>query len=89
MPYFLYPGMKLKDSVKRKYHPQIKNLKMVITKPLSYDPMMTEVVTDRIRQLKNEQKIQYSDHECDILLIGHGGSAIKMPEMLSFIWLIL
>lgn len=86
MPYFLYPGMKLKDSVKQSAKiGQIKNLKMVITKPLSYHPMMTEVVIDRIHQLKNEQKIQYSDHECDILLIGHGSSDKNARE--AFIYM--
>jgi sirohydrochlorin ferrochelatase len=86
MPYFLYPGMKLKDSVKQSAKiGQIKNLKMVITKPLSYHPMMTEVVIDRIHKLKNEQKIQYSDHECDILLIGHGSSDKNARE--AFIYM--
>ena len=73
MPYFLYPGMKLKDSVKKSAKiASIRNLKLVIAKPLSYHSMMTEVVIDRINQLKNEQKIHYPNSECDILVIGHG-----------------
>jgi sirohydrochlorin ferrochelatase len=75
MPYFLYPGMKLKDSVKQSAKiGQIKNLKMAITKPLCYNTIITDVVVDRIHQLKSEQKIQFSNSECDILLIGHGSS---------------
>jgi precorrin-8X/cobalt-precorrin-8 methylmutase len=75
MPYFLYPGMKLKDTVKQSASiGQRNNLKMIITKPLSYHSILTEVVIDRIHQLKTEQKIQYSDLACDILLIGHGSS---------------
>jgi precorrin-8X/cobalt-precorrin-8 methylmutase len=75
VPYFLYPGMKLKDSVKQSAKiGQIKNLKIVITKPLSYHYIIPQIVNDRIHQLKSEQKIQYSDSECDILLVGHGSS---------------
>ena len=75
MPYFLYPGMKLKESVKQSAKiSQIRNLKIAITKPLSYHSMMTEVIIDRINQLKSERKIQYPDCECDILLIGHGST---------------
>ena len=75
MPYFLYPGMKLKDSVRQtarisKDH----KLNLVITKPLSYHSMMTELVIDRLNGVKKDKDIQYSDLECDILLIGHGSS---------------
>ena len=75
MPYFLYPGMKLKDTVRQSASiGQRMNLKMIITKPLSYHSILTDVVINRIHQLKTEQKIQYSDLACDILLIGHGSS---------------
>ncbi|HYZ49432.1 MAG TPA: CbiX/SirB N-terminal domain-containing protein [Nitrososphaeraceae archaeon] len=75
MPYFLYPGMKLKDTVRQSASiGQKMNLKMIITKPLSYHSILTDVVINRIQQLKTEQKIQYSDLACDILLIGHGSS---------------
>jgi len=75
MPYFLYPGMKLKDSVRQSARiSKIKKLNLVITKPLSYHSMMTQLVMDRITCLKKEKSIRYSDLECDILLIGHGSS---------------
>jgi sirohydrochlorin ferrochelatase len=75
MPYFLYPGMKLKDSVRQSaIISKIQKLNLVIAKPLSYHPMMTELVIDRINSLKKEKDIRYSDLECDILLIGHGSS---------------
>ena len=75
MPYFLYPGMKLKDTVKQSASiGQRKNLKVIITKPLSYHSILTDVVIARIHQLKTERKIQYSDLACDVLLIGHGSS---------------
>ncbi len=75
MPYFLYPGMKLKDSVKQsamfgKNH----NLKIVITRPLSYHPLMASLVVDRVSELKKDKNIAMPDNECDVLLIGHGSS---------------
>ena len=76
MPYFLYPGMKLKDTVKQSAKiGRDKNLKLVITKPLSYHPMMAQLIVDRINWLKrNKCVINYSDKECDVVLIGHGSS---------------
>ena len=75
MPCFLYPGMKLKDTVKQSAKiGKEKNLKLVITKPLCYHPMMTQLVFDRINQLKRNKFVEYSDKECDVVLIGHGSS---------------
>ena len=85
MPYFLYPGMKLKDSVKKSAQiGKIKNLKFVIAKPLSYHSMMTELIVDRINQLKKEQHIQYPDTECDVLVIGHGSSDKNARDALIY-----
>src|SRR5918911_3476059 len=75
MPYFLYPGMKLKDAVKQVAKIACdKNLKISITKPLSYHPMMAQIIIDRINELKKNREIKYLDSECDVLLIGHGSS---------------
>ena len=75
MPYFLYPGMKLKDAVKQVAKIACdKNLKISITKPLSYHPMMAQIIIERINELKKNRDIKYLDSECDVLLIGHGSS---------------
>lgn len=75
MPYFLYPGMKLKETVKRSAKISLdKKLDLIITRPLSYHPMMSELVTERITELKREKGISLPDSECDVLLIGHGSS---------------
>lgn len=75
MPYFLYPGMKLKDSVKQSARiGRDKRLSMTITRPLSYHPMMAQLIVDRIGELKKERGISYPDRECDVVLIGHGSS---------------
>ena len=75
MPYFLYPGMKLKDTVKQSAKiGRDKNLKLVITKPLSYHPMMVQLIIDRVNELKKSKGIVQLDKECDVVLIGHGSS---------------
>ncbi len=75
MPYFLYPGLKLKDAVKQSARiGHNRNLKMAITKPLSYHPMMSQLIVDRVNELKNSKGIMYSNEDCNILLIGHGSS---------------
>jgi precorrin-8X/cobalt-precorrin-8 methylmutase len=75
MPYFLYPGMKLKDTVKQCAKiGRDKNLNLVITKPLSYHPVMVELIIDRIDELKKTRCISQPDRECDVVLIGHGSS---------------
>jgi sirohydrochlorin ferrochelatase len=75
MPYFLYPGMKLKDSVRQSaIIGRDKKLMLAITKPLSYHPMMARLIADRINELKKDKGISYPDEECDVILIGHGSS---------------
>jgi sirohydrochlorin ferrochelatase len=75
MPYFLYPGMKLKDTVKQSARiGRDKKLKMAITRPLSHHPSMPLLVVERIKELKREKEIGLADSECDVLLIGHGSS---------------
>jgi sirohydrochlorin ferrochelatase len=75
MPYFLYPGIKLKDTVKQSAMiGRDKNLKLVITRPLSYHPKMVQLIIDRINELKKNSCISQPDKECDVVLIGHGSS---------------
>lgn len=75
MPYFLYPGMKLKDTVKHSARiARDQRTKLAIAKPLAYHPMMAQLIIERIRDLKKDKGIDYPDHECDVVLIGHGSS---------------
>lgn len=85
VPYFLYPGMKLKDAVKKSAKlGKERNVKIVIAKPLSYHPTMAELVLDRIAELKNQESITHPDKDCDILLIGHGSSDRNARDAFMF-----
>ena len=49
VPYFLYPGLKLKDSVKKSaIFARTNDIKIAITKPLSYSNILTNIIHDRI-----------------------------------------
>lgn len=85
MPYFLYPGMKLKDAVKRTAAiSKEKGVKLVITKPLCYSEILTFVIVDRLFKLKFSNDIQLKDKECDVLVIGHGSSDRRATEAFIF-----
>ena len=85
MPYFLYPGMKLKDAVQRTAAiSKEKGVKLVITKPLCYSEVLTFVIMDRLTKLKFDNDIQLKDKECDVLVIGHGSSDRRATEAFIF-----
>jgi sirohydrochlorin ferrochelatase len=73
VPYFLYPGMKLKDAVKQTSHfTKFTTSKIVITKPLSYQPTVSKIVLDRVNSLLHNKNTK--DQNYSLLLIGHGSS---------------
>jgi len=75
VPYFLYPGLKLKESVKQTATLANKlNLNLVITKPLSYSQFLPAIILERIEKMKKDKNILYKNSECDVLIIGHGSS---------------
>jgi len=85
MPYFLYPGMKLKDAVKKTAAiSKEKQVKLVITKPLCYSEVLKIVIIDRLTKLKLFNDIQLQDKECDVLVIGHGSSDRRATEAFIF-----
>lgn len=86
IPYFLYPGMKLKDSVKIAASISKKRgIRVVIAKPLSRNTRMVEVVVNRVHEAKREHTLQLTDLQCDLLLIGHGSSDRRAREAFDFV----
>lgn len=85
MPYFLYPGMKLKDAVRKTAAiSKEKGIKLVITKPLCYSEVLKFVIMDRLTKLKSDNDIEIKDNECDVLVIGHGSSDRRATEAFIF-----
>ncbi len=80
VPYFLYPGMKLKDAVTRSAAIICsEKKKMVITKPLSYQPVISKIVLNRIQSLITQKELNVESNFC-LLLIGHGSSDKRARE---------
>ncbi len=75
MPYFLYPGLKMKIAVKEseKIAREL-NLKFAVTECLNYHARFVDIVRDRVGEVKRREKITDADRDCDVLLIGHGSS---------------
>jgi precorrin-8X/cobalt-precorrin-8 methylmutase len=75
MPYFLYPGLKLKNSVtktaKLAYDMKIN---VIITKPLSYHDTLRILLMDRIESVKRKFSLLEHNSVCSILVVGHGSS---------------
>jgi sirohydrochlorin ferrochelatase len=86
IPYFLYPGMKLKDSVKKAASISMgKDIRVAIAKPFSRNTRMIDVVVNRVHEAKLEHALQLSDLECDLLLIGHGSSDRRAREAFDYV----
>jgi sirohydrochlorin ferrochelatase len=81
IPYFLYPGLKLKETVKQSAQIGKRyNLRIGIAKPLCYHYLLTQLVIERIQQAKLELNLQLDDKDCDVILIGHGSSDRRARE---------
>ena len=86
MPYFLYPGMKLKETVKNATKlMQDLRIPMAITKPLSYHSALMAIVNQRVREARKAHGIEILERECDILLIGHGSSDKRARDAFLFV----
>lgn len=75
MPYFLYPGMKLKESVKQcaKLCYDM-NIRALIAKPLSYHLLLQNLIVKRVNQVKSRMNLTFENKDCHLLVIGHGSS---------------
>jgi len=73
IPYFLYPGKKVKAAVNGAIKLQ-KNtdVKLVISKPMSMHKTMIELVDNRVTSALIKNKISLLKKEVDVLIIGHG-----------------
>jgi hypothetical protein len=65
--------MKLKDAVTQTAHfTKLIPCKMVVTKPLSYQPIISKIVLDRVNSLLYGKNVNKENDS--LLLIGHGSS---------------
>jgi sirohydrochlorin ferrochelatase len=70
VPYFLYPGKKVKNAVTdvMKFQKDTK-IKFVVTKQMSMHKTLVDVVENRISTTLEENKITLSNNEVDVMII--------------------
>jgi len=73
VPYFLYPGKKVKMAVSdvMKYQKDT-DVKFVVTKPMSMHQTLIDLVDSRIGSALKEGRIGVGKNETDVLVVGHG-----------------
>jgi sirohydrochlorin ferrochelatase len=73
VPYFLYPGKKVKAAVNEVIKFQAKtNIKFTITKPMSMHGTIVEIVDSKIEAVLAKNNITLPKKQIDVLVIGHG-----------------
>jgi len=73
VPYFLYPGKKVKAAVNDAIKLQSEtNVKFVISKPMSMHKTMSELVENRVKSSLEKNEIPLPNNQVDVLIIGHG-----------------
>ena len=86
VPYFLYPGKKVKNAVTdvMKYQKDTK-VKFIVTKQMSMHKTLVDVVENRISTTLEENKITLSNNEVDVMIIGHGSKDPNAQRSLDYI----
>ncbi|MDH3617916.1 MAG: sirohydrochlorin cobaltochelatase [Nitrosopumilus sp.] len=86
VPYFLYPGKKVKLAVSdvMKFQKDT-NVKFVVTKPMSMHKTLINLVKNRISTALDENKITNSKKNIDVLIIGHGSKDPNAQMSLNYV----
>ena len=73
VPYFLYPGKKVKIAVAdaMKYQKDTK-IKFVVSKPMTMHKTLVDLVDNRIDSALKENQVLLAKDSIDVLIIGHG-----------------
>lgn len=73
VPYFLYPGKKVKAAVNDAIKFQSgTDVKFVVSKPMSMHKTMSELVENRVKSALEKNNVTLSNDKVDVLIIGHG-----------------
>ena len=86
VPYFLYPGKKVKNAVTdvMKFQKDTK-VKFVVTKQMSMHKTLVDIVENRISTTLKENKITLPKKDVDIMIIGHGSKDPNAQMSLNYI----
>jgi len=86
IPYFLYPGRKVKNAISdvEKLQKDSK-IEFLITKPMSMHKTLVEIVENRISTTLKENKITLENKDVDVMIIGHGSKDPNAQTSLDYI----
>jgi len=86
VPYFLYPGKKVKSAVSdvMKFQKDT-NVKFVVTKPMSMHKTLVNLVENRISSSLKENNISIPKKNVDIMIIGHGSKDPNAQLSLNYV----
>ena len=86
VPYFLYPGKKVKLAVSdvMKFQKDT-NVKFVVTKPMSMHKTLVDLVDNRISTSLKDNDISTSSKNVDVLVIGHGSKDPNAQISLNYV----
>jgi len=86
VPYFLYPGKKVKNAVTdvMKFQKDTK-VKFVVTKPMSMHKTLIELVRNRISASLQENNVTIPEKDVDVLIIGHGSKDPNAQMSLNYV----
>ena len=86
VPYFLYPGKKVKIAVTdvMKFQKDTK-VKFVVTKPMSMHKTLVDLVENRISTTLKENQVTLPKKDVDVMIIGHGSKDPNAQMSLDYI----
>ncbi|MBL7001367.1 MAG: sirohydrochlorin cobaltochelatase [Nitrosopumilus sp.] len=86
VPYFLYPGKKVKNAVTdvMKFQKDTK-VKFVVTKPMSMHKTLVDIVENRISTALKENQVTLPKKDVDVMIIGHGSKDPNAQMSLNYI----
>ena len=86
VPYFLYPGKKVKNAVTdvMKFQKDT-SVKFVVTKPMSMHKTLVELVQNRVSTSLKENNVSMPEKEVDVLIIGHGSKDPNAQMSLNYV----
>ena len=86
VPYFLYPGRKVKAAVNTAIKLQAEtNIKFTISRPMSLHKSLIKIVDEKISTVLKKNKIDIPKYRVDILLIGHGSKDPNARMSLKYV----
>jgi sirohydrochlorin ferrochelatase len=86
VPYFLYPGKKVKNAITNvmKFQKDTK-VKFVVTRQMSMHKTLVNVVENRISTTLKENQVTLTKKNVDVMIIGHGSKDPNAQMSLNYI----